>query len=614
MNTEIKTLQVQFEKGEKEKIEIQQDPYCTWDEKEALLLGRPQDYQTQSTKSQVFDPRLSTIVFERAARVMAQFPTGSVQALTKDDKGKNILMNLVLKNYILPNANSQFDLMTKLRLADVYSLVYGSFFWFVDWRSENDYIGPDIWLLPIRAVTWQAGKVSIEDSDYIFIDQYVTRDWLEKRPKDKWKLTKLFELMDKQKSGANKAQRDATKKTYTEQRVLKDTSQEGKLAEVLLRTRFEKDRWVTYAPEFQDAGVLRDIENPHKNGEIPVVAKHAFPLLDRFIGLGEFERGKTLQYAINSLINLYLDGVKFSIFPPIIVNPDGVIGSSLQMRPAVKWLETTPNSIRQTVTSPQGIQTFQSTYSFLIAALLNQAGTTDTTVSRQTDPGLGKTPQALQMLAARENARDNWDRFMMEKAVEKTYNIFVDLVSKKQEKPIDLTLFKAEIKQIESIYEDIRDWVSVSDSGEMAKVKIRKEELSGAKYRFFIDAGSTMKRDEALENQAIVNILTLILKAPQVLQAMESDGLHLNFGELIKRFLITSGVQDWDKIVQEKEINQVQQPNMDMGAMAQGMPTPNMGNMEMEGQPPMAEGQAGQEASPEQIEQIKQYLSQALGG
>ena len=98
---------------------------------------------THSTKSSIHDPRLATIVIERAARVMAQLPSGKAQALTMKDNGKNELMNLVLTKYVNPNAKAQFDLLTKFRMWDVYSDVYGSFPMLVDYVISDNYIGPD---------------------------------------------------------------------------------------------------------------------------------------------------------------------------------------------------------------------------------------------------------------------------------------------------------------------------------------------------------------------------------------------------------------------------------------------------------------------------------------
>ena len=63
--------------------------FNTLDEKESMLLGKNLDkLSTQrSSKSQVNDQRLSTIIWERSARVMAQLPSGKIRALTMHNRG-----------------------------------------------------------------------------------------------------------------------------------------------------------------------------------------------------------------------------------------------------------------------------------------------------------------------------------------------------------------------------------------------------------------------------------------------------------------------------------------------------------------------------------------------
>ena len=86
-------------------------------------------------------------MFDGASRVMAQFPTGKIQTLTKSDAGKNVAVNMIHTRYILPNANVQFDLVTKFKLWNAYSRVFGSMPALVDYRVDKDYIGPDLWLI-----------------------------------------------------------------------------------------------------------------------------------------------------------------------------------------------------------------------------------------------------------------------------------------------------------------------------------------------------------------------------------------------------------------------------------------------------------------------------------
>ncbi len=52
----------------------------TFDEKESMLISKVED--SLSFKSKVTDSRLSTIIWERAGRVMGQMPSGVVKALT----------------------------------------------------------------------------------------------------------------------------------------------------------------------------------------------------------------------------------------------------------------------------------------------------------------------------------------------------------------------------------------------------------------------------------------------------------------------------------------------------------------------------------------------------
>src|SRR5579872_2507561 len=108
-----------------------------WDEFEDLLFvqGRSPD----NARVRLSEGSLSTIVIERAGRVMSQMPTGSVNALGLQNQGKGLLMDLLLEKYIFPNANYQYDLETKLFMWDMYSNVYGSMAMCYDWTSNQNY-------------------------------------------------------------------------------------------------------------------------------------------------------------------------------------------------------------------------------------------------------------------------------------------------------------------------------------------------------------------------------------------------------------------------------------------------------------------------------------------
>ena len=305
----------------------------SFDEKESMLISKVEDSITNNSqfKSRVTDSRLSTIVWERSGRVMGQLPKGLVKALTRADKGKSLLMDIILQRYVIPNANSQYSHLMKLRMWDLYSMVYGMMPMMVDYRIDDDYIGPDSWLVPIRNFTPQRGKLSMQDSDYCHIDTYVSVSWLQNKLDSDigdWDKAAIRKVITQAKDGTRTKRNEETEESYVERTRTDDVgSAKGNYAQIKLTTRYEAGsdgKWTTFAPDYDNL-VIRDIANPHKNGKIPVVLKYCFPLIDSIYGLGDFERGKTLQYAMDSLINLYLDGVKMSVFLPTVVNPNGVV-------------------------------------------------------------------------------------------------------------------------------------------------------------------------------------------------------------------------------------------------------------------------------------------------
>lgn len=540
----------------------------TWDEREEMLVGILNDSGSQKAKSKVNTGDLVNIVFDGASRVMAQFPTGTIQALSAKDKGKNILMSLVYEKYIVPNADSQYDFLTKLRIWDIYSRVFGSMPALVDYRIDDDYIGPDMWIIHPRSFFPQAGVTNINQMDFCQVSTWVSVGFLEAQNKEVWK--NLDKLIKKVKEGARTKQQADSKYVPLNERLNGDLQPEvGQFAQAELITEYRRDRWITYSKEY--SLIVRDIPNPQQNNELPVVMKHCFPLLDRIYGLAEFERGHTLQKAANSLVNLYLDGVQMSIFPPIIMDQNGIVASSIEYKAKAKWLVTKAGAIDQLKLTPQGMNTFNSTYSFIKAQMLNLGATTDTSVSSDVDPASGKTPEALKKQNAREGARDNWDRFMMEQALEQVNQKFIDLLTTKQEKPIEISLFESEIKKLQEAYPDedlsqvFGGTVRLFESGKAGNMKVGaeswvdEETQKAAKFKYIIDSGSTMKTDDEAEHTALTELMALVLKFPNAVGQIEQTGKVqlgdkvFNFGEAMKRYVITSGVQDGEKIISESQ-------------------------------------------------------------
>ena len=519
------------------------DKRVLWDEYEKIFQGTLNDELSNTAKSKVFDPKLSTFVIERSARVMSQLPTGKVRAISRNDEGGSLLMNLILEKYVVRNANAQFDFLTKLRMMDLYSNIYGNFFAMIDWDvKKNGYIGPDMWLIPIRDVFPQVGAVSIDDSDYFTVRTWRSIEYfkaLKDKPNYK-NIDTVIALLEK-KSG-DKDRKDSEDQSQREASEYPDAQSSKGDGYFELYTMFEQDRWVDYVPAADQE--IRDIENPHKTNEIPIVNKYSIPLIDDFMGMGDFERGKSMQYATNSLWNLYLDAIKISIFPPVMLDKNGIIPSTIKWSPAAKWLMTKMGSAQVLNLTPQGIQSFNNTKQSLDASLLNMFGTSSTAIAASVDPGFGKTPEALRMQANRESSRDNWDRYYMEKTLEQTMRKFVDLICKKQSGAIKIRLFEDEIKSISAKYPEIGKMYD-ENSGQLI---VKKDARNSTTFDYELISGSTYAVDQQKQMQALVQLIEVIPKFEQMLL---KEGKKVNYGEFIARIMSNSGIQDWDKIIEE---------------------------------------------------------------
>lgn len=531
-----------------------QNKRTLWDNLEELFHGQLNDNVSSKAKSQVFDPKLSTLVMERSFRVMSQLQTGKVIGVSKNDIGDAKLKNLLLEKYVLPNANAQFDFLTKMRMVDMYSNIYGNFFTLTDWDVRQDgYVGPDVWLLNIRDVFPQVGAVSLQDSDHVIVRTWRPLSYFKSMAKDKdfKNMSKVIAKLEK--ASGNKTHRDSDDKSKRDEDQYQEAQAAKKAGYFEVLTQYERDRWVDFSV---DADMeFRDIANPHDNGELPVDCKYSIPLLDDFMGMSDMERGAPMQKTINSVWNLYLDAVKMSIFPPKLINKDNIASfASLKEAPAAKWLvrNQISNAVQSMPVSPQGINTFNNTYQVGTAALLNLFGTTDTTVTSQTDPGLGKTPEALQQLKQRENTRDNADRYYMEKYLTSVMKKMVNLLCKKQSSDITIRMFEEEVETISRDYPEIKDLYD-EETGELSVKKGSDKML----YDYEIVSGSTyaVDQDAQQENMKLLMQMYVSAQTPQgnwLIDQLAKEGYDFKFGELFKRNISNSGIQDWDKILVEK--------------------------------------------------------------
>lgn len=601
-----------------------------WDEYEDLLMV--QSRTADNLHVRVSEGSLSTIVIERAARVMAQMPTGVVNALGIKNTGQSLLYNLLLTNWVYPNANEQYDLETKLFLWDMYSNVYGTFPMMYDWTFRDDYSGPDCWLIPMRNFWPQQGRFSTANSDYMYISTFLGRDDLEDLLENDVKGYDLEAIDQVLRQTEGKAVVPRSESDYLrhnpmwQYRRRSNYTDTGQFEIVTKYEAGDDGRWISFFADYETK-VMRNIENPHADGRIPVALKYALPTLDSIVGLGDMEKGKYMQYAMDTVINLGIDYQKIHTYPPLKVIMQNVVMPTIRFQPAAKWGVSNMNDIGHHQL-PEADQSHNMTYQWLQSAISNVAGKTTTQVSNagQTNNQTaqpGKTPAAIKSQNQDELTHDALDLKFMQKAIEELFGGMIGLInshaSDPDAEPIELDLFDDEIKQLVGAgYEDIKDIVkyagknSGKDISEANSVylKITPDKLKNTRgIRYKIDAGSSLAQNQEEQHEQLNEIMTTYIENAAAIEALlNAGGQTIDFPELFKQWFISGGLKQWNDIL--KPMPQSTQLGQ-QGASAQGGQQPaqqaktpsesmNFKDMPPSGQVQMA-GQAGIQLTPEDV-------------
>jgi hypothetical protein len=533
------------------------DYYITdFDAYEAMLVSKTYDSVSKQTKNGITDSDAATMVIERSARVVGQLPTGETTAAGRKDAGKALFMDILRQKWIYPNANAQRPFLDKVRLWEMYSGVYGFMPMYVDWDvSPTGYVGPNCWLWSPRNFIPQQGRFSIADMDYVHAISYLSHtdiqnlidNWTVDSGWDKENLKAVLEIA-KNSSKSPDTKRDSFVERERQSSEVKDR--------VMVVTRYEAGddgQWVTFTPDMS-CMELRSIDNPHKNGRIPFVIKPSIPLFDSFYNLAEMARAKPIQFAKDGLTNFYFQGIKMNIYPPTVVNANGILKHTVSQEPGAIWEEITPNSARRLETSTAGLATYQAAMGQMSGALQNVFGTTTTQLSAEQamSPQMGKTPEAIKYQSNRESARDNQNRAYLQSAIEEMVDLMYSLIVNIGTEDIPIDLFAEDIMAIQKAgYDDLQKLfkkkISPNESGQSVRIVIDPKQLKGVEYRFNMKADSTVKSHKQEQRQDLLEFISVVGKHQNELQEIQkTSGMRPNWEVIFQRYaeLADLGIDD----------------------------------------------------------------------
>lgn len=375
----------------------------------------------------LFDPRIFTFIIEKTSRLLGSRLRGELVPREGSDVVGAKINNAIL-NLQWDQASHNGSMLSKWALMDINTRKYGAAFALCKWMYEEDgkrkvvFDGPEMKVLNNRDCASELAATTMEGCNWFQAREYVTgQDLLRINDVSKGKpvyknLDSLMASLSSYKGGMDDRSTNWQSRNRTISRLSSTPYANDpvyKYAEIV--TEYRKDEWITFAPKHNL--VLRKIENPYRNHQIPVVMLRYYPIDDDIYGLSEIEPVKSLQKAINALLCQYVDEINMKLYTPVAIGP-GVRQNTLEWGKGAKWQMNNPmTDFRLVESSSNAVSYFNNTYSALVAAMMNAIGETSLGVSNIDQYQTTKTATEVKHLLAQRNSRDNFNQMFLSEAI-----------------------------------------------------------------------------------------------------------------------------------------------------------------------------------------------------
>jgi len=373
--------------------------------------------------SQVVDPRLSTTLIEKNARLLNAKLKGRLVPREGGDAVKARINNAIL-DFQWDNASHGGSMLSKWSMMDMDARLYGSKFALVVWKVIKDnegvvkFEGNEFIPKDIRDCGIDPNCQNVKDARWFQLREWVAIEDLEKANKNKEGIEiypGLAKLKEAVKNSSDR--RDVEYESRLKQlKSLSDRMGDDDSFQIVeIVTEYRPDRWITFAPKHNV--ILRDIKNPYKHGKIPIVQLKYYPLGDDPLGESEVERVLPIWRAIQAVINAHLDGMNVRVFPPLKIMEGQARIETLIYGPGAPWIMNTPNAVTEMQFGPNALNEFQTDYSALVSAFNNAMGDLSQNNSTVAPTETEKTATEIKHIAKQQNIRDEKNQTDLSEAI-----------------------------------------------------------------------------------------------------------------------------------------------------------------------------------------------------
>lgn len=497
------------------------------------------------------DGTTASIIRKTPHRIIQQLPTGKVKSDTND--WLSVIASFIYMHKIIPNANEGYALLQKSWQVVERFLTFGFCATYAPFVQKSGYFCTDLRLPYWGDIFIQPGKVSDEDSNYIFM-----RSWWQTKdiealiasqeklnPKLRtWDIDALKKVKDESVSKDDKA------KTPVERDKNIDTK-----GGVELITGFQRGVGAKfYTFHVSTDTIVRTKKNTDPRGELPVSFAYGDIDGSNPFGRSVIDLVGSMQNLLDGEMQMYQYNRALQLNPPIIKRgnfnknkikfvPNAIIDMGAG--------DPNTNNIEPLKIDTTALSQFSNNYGLMKSQMLNLLASPDTSISAEVgNPGFSKTPQGVEASKANLSIDDNYVRKQFETWFERWSETAINLYFAERKGIEELQLDDESADELRALAEKGKfDPDLLSDDN---RVRINYNTAT-EQLKFEVDASTSKKQDEVAQLQSLEGVVSLLDKSQFLQQIVPTDKQMALWNAIVSN----SGVEDsGDLRLSEDEMKQ----------------------------------------------------------
>ena len=531
------------------------DPF---DEYERISRNRPHPKVVAAKLPTVTDGTLAGIIIAQPKRIIQRIPTGGIVSVDQPELAE--IADYIWQNEIIPNANTNGDVIQKSWVMMSKALTYGCAASYAFFKSDGDYFGSDFKIIYIKDIILERGKVFGPDCNVLYMRQWYTELDIQriidkerklakrsKRRKDAesyqstWNIKRLKELKRtqakaKDPSGLNPSE--------------KEKSPDAKFIQIIHAfQKGIKQPFYSFSPDLpEDQDLVRTWVNPDPRGKMPINFLYADIDLSNPLGRGHVELSGGMQNLIDSEVQSFQLMQKLMLNPPLMKWGNNIRGATVKYKPNAVWdMGSDPNSkIEPVDIKNYAIENFANNYGMMKNQVLALTHNQETGVGgTETGGTQSKTHAGVQQVNQVIGFDDNYMRKQFESWYQDNAECMLNLhfALNMGTRDIDLTEDWLQEKM-----PNMQPNQAVDINEEKKQATIAYGQVK-TRLKFKVDPTSSEDVDTDTQVEHLKELLNEASSNPYLYYYMLNDGFQMKLGEAYRNLFKRLGVEGIDKII-----------------------------------------------------------------